>query len=389
MAESFSFIHSDIVSLFSLQEILLPGIEKVAGIYFDGAVHEIRIISRKRDKAIDTDFTNILEKRENLVRIQKFRSSSQAFSWIRKEDIPFELSPYSGETPNLFSELEKVVLVLRYRSEADSLYDLLFLYLNPSLSNYGINRPEKVLSDEDKGMIGHILYHYFRSIIGINRYNREVLGSLQHSVRSLVRQNESIREDAVQTLANYGDSMVSLCQQYLQELSEERDVTYVLSKEAEERIREFKGNVRHLSSIIRNAAAFTENLIAGRYHETMIIEPYSLNFDDYQLTSLPEAEVKKIDSRESKAVQLLDKFEKAAISLKARNHSLTSVNIGQSLPQPITAPAITDALKKNRKQLLMVLKKYPEKWDTIRNDFKPLRNIMKGQDDANAQQEIA
>ena len=44
---------------------------------------------------------------------------------------------------------------------------------------------------------------------------------------------------------------------------------------------------------------------------------------------------------------------------------------------PVSAPAITDALGKNRDFIRLLLKKYPEKWEAIRNDFKPLLNLLR------------
>jgi hypothetical protein len=44
---------------------------------------------------------------------------------------------------------------------------------------------------------------------------------------------------------------------------------------------------------------------------------------------------------------------------------------------PVSAPAITDALGKNRDFVRLLLEKYPEKWETIRSDFKPLLNLLR------------
>ena len=43
---------------------------------------------------------------------------------------------------------------------------------------------------------------------------------------------------------------------------------------------------------------------------------------------------------------------------------------------PRAAPAITDALGKNRVTIRELLIKYPDKWEIIRKEFKPLLNQL-------------
>jgi hypothetical protein len=46
------------------------------------------------------------------------------------------------------------------------------------------------------------------------------------------------------------------------------------------------------------------------------------------------------------------------------------------MEKPISAPAITDAIRKNRENILQLLEQHPEKWQLIRSYFKPLTNIL-------------
>jgi len=111
--------------------------------------------------------------------------------------------------------------------------------------------------------------------------------------------------------------------------------------------------------------------------EIIKIYPYSLDFDSYQVIDKTEQFTRKIDSRQSKAMQLLDKLERAAYLLKSRNISIISSKVGQALDPPVSAPAITESLGKNRDLIRQLLEKYPDKWETIRKDFKPLLNQLR------------
>ena len=63
----------------------------------------------------------------------------------------------------------------------------------------------------------------------------------------------------------------------------------------------------------------------------------------------------------------------------AKNMDLTSANVSNAFATPISAPAISDALKKHRNKIITLMNKYPERWDIIRRDFRPVKNILASQ----------
>jgi hypothetical protein len=157
----------------------------------------------------------------------------------------------------------------------------------------------------------------------------------------------------------------------------------MLTEEALLKIREFKGNIKHLPVILENAIVFTENLLMQSEEEVVQIHPYSLDFDSYQVIEKAEQFTKKIDSRQSRAMQLLDRLEVAAIGLKNKNMAIISANVGKALVPSVSAPAITEALGKSRDLIRQLVDKYPDKWETIRAEFKPLINqLRKSEPDA-------
>jgi len=56
---------------------------------------------------------------------------------------------------------------------------------------------------------------------------------------------------------------------------------------------------------------------------------------------------------------------------------LTGTNVGKACPVPISAPAISDALYNHKSKIINLMKTYPDKWDVIRTDFRPLKNVIK------------
>ncbi len=98
----FSFIGDEFENVFHYSDLFLPGIEKIAGIYFSQRDRQIRILSRKRDEEIEDHFDEVLQKPENMVMIQKFRTENHQFAWIKKEDLPFEFSTATLNCPDYF-----------------------------------------------------------------------------------------------------------------------------------------------------------------------------------------------------------------------------------------------------------------------------------------------
>jgi hypothetical protein len=374
----FTFIGNEFENVFQYSDLFLPGIEKISGIYYSQRDREIRILSRRRDDILEDDFTEILIKPENLVMIQKYRSDFHPFAWIKKDDLPFEISTRPRiQTPNLFTELENVILVLRFPNETDKLNDLLLIYFNQNLGNFGLSRSDKLLTTDHKLIIGHLLYYQFKAFLQMNLANRNLLRKLNNGVRSVINENLTLKDQLKQIMTSYGDNIINIAQQHMLHLSKEYGRNYILTEEALQKIREYKGNLKHLPVILENSVVFTENLLMINEEDTIYINSYSLDFDSYQVVEKAEQFTRKIDSRQSRAIQLLDRLEMAAASLKSRNIPIISSKVGKTLDPPISAPAITDALRKNSDIIRQLLIKYPDKWETIRKEFKPLLNQLR------------
>ena len=375
----FSFLGDEFENLFNYSDLFLPGIEKITGIFYSPAEKKLKALSRKRDERVENDFRDMLDNQESRIMIQKFRSDGKNVLWTKKDELPFDIPEKikSVTAPNIFTELENVILVLRFSNDTDNLHDVLIIYFNQNFGNFGISRSDKLLTSQNKSIIGYLLYHQFKSILLMNHHNMSLLKRFNQGVISVIRANASLKDQLRQVQMNYGDSMVNLAQQVLSELSLRQDRTFSFTREALDKIREFQGNVRHLPVIIQNAVIFTENLMIHSGEDVIKIHDFSLDFESYKVEAETDQVTRRIDSRQSKAMLLLDKLEKASMVLKSRSMPLTGANVGKNFTPPISPPAITDALAKNKTYIRQLLVRHPEKWEIIRKEFKPLLNILK------------
>jgi len=373
----FTFLKSGWDNIISSPGILLPGIEQVSAIYWSSGEQQIKAGTRNKEGTLTDQHKELLSKPEGRLRIQKFRSVNRPFEWIRIGESPLLVSQNQEIDQDLFTEMQNTILVLRFRNESDSKYDILLIYLNKNLSQFGASLTDKVLSSDNKSIIGHILYNYFKGIHSINLRNHSILTSIQHSIRALAEENNRLKDEIRQVSLGHEEMIISLSQQFLKDLSERFDREYTLTIEASEKLKSYKGNVRHLPAILEQAVIFCENVLYFNYKGDIKLDASHISFDNFQIEEDDIPSLKRIDSRESKTIQLLDRLEKAALSLKSKDIPLTGSNIGRALAQPVTAPAITDALKKHRVSIINLLKKYPQKWEVIREEFRPVRNLFK------------
>lgn len=385
----FSFTGNDWDAIFRHPGILLPGIEQVSVIYWDGAEEKVRAETRNRDGVLEEDHKELTGRAEGKLKLQKFRSINKPYEWIRLSESPLQDTSGKPSETDLFSEMQNTILVLRYRNETDSRYDAVLIYFHRKLNQFGGILPEKVLSTENKLVIGHILFNYFKNIYTLNRQNNGVLQSLQHSVRSIARENAKLREDIRLMAYTHEEMIVNLSQHYLQEISERYRRDYTFSEDAVSKLKSYRGNIRHLGAIIEQGVVFCENLLFNSPDGPVTLDAMAISFENFMVDQEAAPVIKRIDSRESRAMQLLDKLEKAALVLQGRGVPLTGANLGAAFDQPITAPAITDAIKKHRTGILQLLEKFPQKWETIREGFRPVAKLLRSQPGILASEESA
>lgn len=72
---------------------------------------------------------------------------------------------------------------------------------------------------------------------------------------------------------------------------------------------------------------------------------------------------------------LLDKYEASARAAQQRGYTVNGKTIAEHLQPSISPPAITDALKKNRKAISNLLEQYPERWGLLRKYLKPVKEL--------------
>ncbi|MDZ7740831.1 MAG: hypothetical protein U5Q03_03550 [Bacteroidota bacterium] len=374
MIRQFTFSENNLESFIRHAHHWVPGIDKMIAVYYDEKTDSMqgRLVSGTAAER-KTEVLNVLDSRDVTGRM---RIDQSRFNWYNRDDLPFDLEKKSRREASIFSELDNIVLLLRFRNTSDKLNDLLFIYFNRNFGSFGLSNATKRLSTDNKQIIATLLYNSFNTQIYQNKQDREVLQNIRSHTNALMGEVEKLKRDLQRTRSDYGESLVNLCMEYIRTFSTENNRNYLLGEEAKNKIKTFKGNIKYLSAIIRESIIFAENIHAGDDFDEILIKDYHINLDNYDTESVDEKQSGETGDKYTRTTHLLDKLENAARTVIGRRQSLTSGNVGEACPTPITAPAITDALKKHRNKILHLFNAYPEKWEIIRREFRPVRNLI-------------
>lgn len=374
MAEHFSFIDQQIVNILKISGLYIPGIEKVIAIYYDHKLKDIYAKSLKQNFS-GTQIDDYLINDSNKT-IEKLRIQKEPVNWYKKGELTFETKEANKVIMEIFSELENVVLLMRFYNKDDQKYDLLFYYFNENAGNFEICKSNKSLSVKNKNIIEFLLYNSIKTIIETNRQDLQIFQIFMENRGSIVKDNKQMKEKIIILENTNAQILGDLCKAYVKELSDQRNKDFKLSENALKKIGDYDGDINDLKSIMERAISCIENTNFESDNEVFEINDWDINFFNYDTHDKLNEKELKITNKYTKTILLLDKFEKSSQELKSKNFSLTSANVGKHLPTPITAPAISDALKKHKKTILHLLNEYPDKWRIIRKEFRPLLNII-------------
>ncbi len=374
--ENYSFLYHPVIKLHDIVPGILPGIEKMITIHYDD--HERMIKGYLTEKENRIHQTKPLNLDKILTSLQRYMEEKNPYDWYNRQNLPFEIERNSSSpTMTIFSELQNIVLLIRVPDMKQELNDLIFLYLNENPSNFGVTNSINPLTTDNKSIIAFVLNNTIRTFINLQHSDKEILKSFNRRTRQIIGQTESLKAEMTRTKDNYGISLIKLCQQIIKDIGDNDNKNYSLTQGALEKLKGYDGEIKELEHIIKEAVSYASSLSVDDRENIKITEWHIL----FDLSRPPErttsqTEVQKTDVY-AKTISLLDKLENAALVVKNSEMRLTGTNVGRACPVAITAPAISDSLYNHKSKINSLLQKYPEKWETIRSDFRPLKNVMK------------
>ncbi|WP_132433137.1 hypothetical protein [Natronoflexus pectinivorans] len=348
---------------------IFPGIDRVVLLYNhlngDLGGEELILVDKqyRRRNVIGSD---------RLLRKDAFLNAQPGYNWIHKDQLPFEGEQQMPGQLQIFSEFQHVVLHIKMRFE-DGI-DHYFLFFREDQSNFGIHRIQGALDTGRKALIGSIVYRFMRTFYQTKSRDIQYVEQFTGVVRSVLNGNGdgSVSKEEEKRLW-----VSEWAEDFLVTLSEKHSVNLQLSKDALEKLISCGSFKKAKEGLIKAAGlVIMLNTTTNEGNELLIHSQY-LNLDGYrEHTPNTSSENFKPKGRLARTKLLLDNLEQAAAELYSRGDDITGASVGQMLKRPVSAPAITDALRKNSERILRLLNKFPDKWPLIREQFRPLVNLV-------------
>lgn len=351
---------------------VIPGIEKAIALFYDenSGSSMARICHDPTNKAYIEDLFTY-----DSSFIDELRLKNKQLSWLTAKNLPFEAVEHSRTQLNIFDEYENTVLCLPFKNNLDKKHDLLFIYLNKNKANFGLANSDVPLTTNEKEIFGKTLHNSLYVAYNQVNIDREVLIKMNHRYQNTLEENTKLQTEIEYLKANYNYSQVTESKNIINNISQKHNVKIVLSKDAVNKIQGFSGSFDDLRQSIEDSVISAINLNYGLNTNEIVLSQFDINFIEFPKIDHTQFD-ESIPSRFNKTILLLDKLENAAKVVIDGEMKLTSENVGNACPIPISAPAISDALKNHHKKVLKLMNDYPERWPLIKTEFRPIKNIL-------------
>ena len=307
--------------------------------------------------------------------MDRYRDTDSSFSWFDESTLPFQIRQTGIFQQEIFDELDKNVLLLKISSKIDHKKDLLFIYFDKNLSSLSLstsNKDTAKLNGETKPLIAKLLSQSINSIISDANRNQEILkNNVNPNTLSIIQSHKALESKLTILNNQFRTAFIKLINSLFYKYIDASKHSISLSSGAIQKLIDFNGDYEELELIIKNTIHYINTIYLNKLPEVIVIDDFLINTDIYeQLASKEEA-----FDRYSKTIILLDKLNDAVKNVLHNKLNPTGATVGKAMEKPISAPAITDAIKNHKSKILTLIDQYPNRWTELKQYFKPIQNI--------------
>jgi hypothetical protein len=363
--------------LFLLQQAprLVPGLQKALCFYYDAFDKAVNssIIEAHKNQILEVN----PEEEFDLGSVMQLRKEKHRYSWITEEELPFNVQRENSIQRKVFDEYENVVLRLSFPNKDDKKRDLIYLYINIDATNFGLRKSGDLLNTENKAIIGQLIYNSFDLVL---QQRAELLAQeqrLKEHLQLLQRKYEELQQEKNRQKSDTAKQLLSFCNGIINKYAQELGIHIEMSRELMELISNYRGSIPLLEQNLVDAIQRAYDTNSDMYSPVLRMEAWHFNDLEQVLYNDGASATEPMpDSRYLNTYNLLNRMENAARKLLSNHEKMTGANLGKAMDTPITAAAISDAMKKHKAKINSLCKQYPNHWQLVRNEFRPLMNIL-------------
>ncbi|MCK5845926.1 MAG: hypothetical protein KAG84_00690 [Bacteroidales bacterium] len=365
--------HFEVIDLLAQSISLVPGFQYAYAFYHNPISKQIES-SYANNTTISKVNTNSEQLSDSII---KLRSLKHKIEWVNQDEIPFVKHNNKIEIQKeVFDELKHHILLYRVKSSFDNNYDLLYIYFNADYSNFGISNSANGLTTYQKSIISTLVSNSFNIFLKQRTANNNAQNLLRDD---MARMQDQLKEYKYSSeIKKYK----ALIKEYIYSKFDLQINKFNLianySAEVDSLMSNYKGNIDDVNNQVEQCVAMAfrmQNPIPG---SILDIDEFVFQsfFNSNHKKNNSSANLTAIDSRKQKAIHFLNNLESAARVVMAKGNSITGTRVGQAMQSPISAPAISDYIKKYQKPLKQLCEENPELWVLVQKSFNPLKNIL-------------
>ncbi len=349
--------------------LFMDGIDRIYGFWPDNGTNGYQGMEWQREYGEE-----ILDVSLNTQTFLKNETKlNTGFQWLNADRLPF-VSQNNNQLAlpqlDLFTESKYLVLHINQKIGSENSQAHFYIFFRDNKSNFGITESKEAYSTSEKAIIGRLAKNHSDSMVsGFLSHIAETV-KFRETTRNILKAKNNLIEDEKSDFHRWSNYWLD---DYLTILSERDGFNYVIEDNVRRKLYEKCDNLEQMKKSIENSFVYICNLYFSEPGDTIELETSYL-FIEPEQENMNQAS-STINNRVSRTADLLDRLERSAISVLNNGNNLTSAEVGKNMDRAITAPAISDALKKNKVRILQLLSQNPGKWPTIRKHFKPVVNL--------------
>ena len=340
---------------------VFPGVDKVWLILNEASDSKFQLFEFNNHNDISQFVSNVEVKPE------KYLSSKHYYRWISLSETPLRSDKQARTQFNIFDEYQNRILHL-FLPPVDDYFIVFYIFFNEEQSLTGPHSDGRLTTD-NKQLIAYTLYHML---------SHERDKYLADNAVSKNLQNMQQRMASAQQKESLNHFFSSYINEYLEEVSNENQIKVNISEKAIKYLSEQTLKPFEIRSLLDEVVSWLINFSEVNQRNYTIEVSHVVN-ESNVLENTQVMSQMSHDARYNRTFDIIEKLEQAASRTIQSGKRLTGANVGQSYDTPISAPAITDALKKHASKILTLSKLYPDRWPIIRSQFKPFQNILEAE----------
>lgn len=333
---------------------ILPGISDVQALWMGN------------DRQLYTSHEKSALSGQQKIEAQALRNTRKTMEWTDDSSLFTKVNTFPKQQ-TFDDENNLHVLRFYFPSAVDSLKDILIIDFPSALHLKQLDLTFNGISTSEKQLLGNFLSTLLFAEYNRANNERTFLLELEKQQKQLNAKIETLTHSLHSTEQLYSSSLRMIVEEYVSQVENDLNIQILVDDEVIFTLAKAQLSIHAIKNTLHKSIqlAHTLNISSKTIHITSSF----LLQESFSVTKTAK------QSKELKIKSLLDSYEKAAQSLNFQNMAINAKNIAAHLSPPVTPPAITDAVKKNKSKIQFLFHQYPVEWKLIKQYIRPLSKL--------------